>query len=127
MNEVIVNFLVLLPCYGEVAFDWLMWKNGKNDKPISTYVVRPVLFLGTVYLLWTTEGKELWKVSFLVLSAFLAFFPLFINWVRKKDICYTGQNPYDKIVAKIPCMARLWLFIWIYIVALCCYYYNSWF
>jgi hypothetical protein len=74
---IFIHVLMTLPVYGEALFDWIMWKvkGSGSDKPISTYVVRPILFLiggfGTSML---DKDRTIIAIAFYMIAAFLAFF-----------------------------------------------------
>ena len=124
---VTVHLSMLLPFYGEVVFDRIMWKLGKDDKPVSTWVVRPILFLIGGFIAWKLGDVELWRVIIVMFSGFLAFFNPVIGLVLKQGMCHLGDHWWDQQIKRIPCMFRLWLFVWLYIVALTIYYYNDWY
>jgi len=133
---VLVHASMLFPVYGESIFDALMWKfkGMGSDKPISTWVVRPILFAVGGFVAWWYGEKELWRVAFVMGTAFLAWFPLLINLVLKYGfkanikITHLGKGWWDTLLSKtlnkIPIM-RIWFFIWLYITALCTYYYYE--
>jgi len=123
----LTHLLMLLPIYGEAAFDKIMWNLGFEDKPISTWVVRPMLFIIGGFTAWMLDDKELWRVALVMGAAFAALFPLLINWVLGKPIGYLSKgNWYDRLMGKIkPDIMRIWLLIWLYITMLCVYYYYE--
>lgn len=121
-----VHLSMLLPIYGEGAFDFLMWKAGKDDKPVSTWVARPVFFAVGTFLAWIIGDKELWRIGIVMITAFLAFFNPQMGLILKKGICHLGKGWWDTLIGKIPgCAPRLWLFFWLYILSLCIYYYYE--
>ena len=120
---------MLLPVYGEAAFDWMVWKfkwfKGK-DKPFSTWVVRPILFVVGGYFAWRLGDKEWWNVGFVMITYFGALFPLLINWILKRPIGYLSDgNWWDRLMSKIHNASRIWGSIWLMILALCVYYYYE--
>lgn len=128
---ILIHLLMLLPIYGEGVFDKLVWRfkwfKG-NDKPFSTWVVRPILFITGGYFAWRLGNKELWRVGVVMFFAFLAWFPIFINLLRPKiSICDLGTDWWDNLLRKyLPhCAVRLWLFIWLWMLAMCIYYYYE--
>jgi hypothetical protein len=128
-TTILVHLMMLLPVYGEAAFDSMVWQygwfNGK-DKPFSTLVVRPILFVIGGYFAWRMGDKELWRVALVMAAAFLAWFPLLINWIRGEKPCHLGKNPWDRLMTKFqPCIFRIWFFIWLWITMLCVYYYYE--
>lgn len=128
LTIICVHLLMLLPVYGEVIFDNLVWKFkwfGGEDKPFSTWVVRPILFITGCLLAWWIGDKELWRVGFVMITAFLAWFNPIIGLCLVGKICHLGDNWFDKLIGRIHCLFRIWLFIWLYIVALCTYYYYE--
>lgn len=139
MNNVLVVIFVhlsmLLPVYGESIFDALMWKfkGMGSDKPVSTYVVRPVLFVVGGYFAWKLGDKELWRVGLVMATAFLAWFPLLINLILKHvfkaniRISHLGNNWWDRLMKKTLKigLVRIAFFIWLYLTALCIYYYYE--
>ena len=125
---ILVHLMMLLPVYGEAAFDSCVWHYGwfkGQDKPFSTWVVRPILFAVGGYFAWKMGDKELWRVALVMITAFLAWFNLLINWIRGEKPCYLGKNPIDQLLMKIPCLFRLWFFRWLWITMLCVYYYYE--
>ena len=68
MTILFIHLLMLLPVYGEAAFDSTMWWYYKDDKPWSTYVVRPILFLIGSYWAYRLGDKEWWRVIFVMVD-----------------------------------------------------------
>jgi hypothetical protein len=123
---IFIHVLMTLPVYGEALFDWIMWKvkGSGSDKPISTYVVRPILFLiggfGTSML---DKDRTIIAIAFYMIAAFLAFFPLLINVILGVRIGHLGNGWWDNLMKKFqPDIIRIWFFIWMWIVAFCLYY-----
>ena len=129
MKILFVHLLMLLPVYGEAAFDSCVWHFGwfkGKDKPFSTWVVRPILFAGGGYFAWRMGDKELWRVAFVMVTYFGAFFPLLINWIRGEKIGYLSSgNWWDVLMSKIHDAPRIWGTLWLVIVAVCVYYYYE--
>jgi len=114
---------MLLPVYGEAAFDSTMWYYGLEDKPWSTYVVRPILFImGGLAAYWLGD-REWWRVALVMITYFGAFFPLLINWIRGEKIGYLSEGSwYDRLMSKIHDAPRIWGSFWLVMLALCIYY-----
>lgn len=136
MNHFLAQLCFLIPVGGEALFDWVSWRvfgEGK-DKPWSTYVVRPILFLVAIALVVedpfirvTLLDKAWYEVLPVVVMDFVLFFPLVINLIRGEHPCYLGKGPYDKFVARVLpyCYVRYWLFVWLTCVANCYLYYYE--
>lgn len=123
---------MMSPIYLEALFDWLMWQskdkdgNPRNDKPISTWVVRPLLFAAGGTGAYFLGDKEWWAVALVMGGYFLALFPLLINWIKNKKPCYLSNgNPYDILMQRIPCAFRIWLLIWFALTMNCIYYWYE--
>lgn len=123
-DAILTHLSMLLPVYGEGIIDFILWSLGRDDKPWTTYVARPALFtLGFWGAWYWGTGTWYWTIAVMI-TAFWAFFPLLINLILGKPMGYLGQNPWDRLMAKIqPAWMRIWIFIWLYITAVCFYYY----
>ena len=127
---IFVHLIMLSPVLLEGAFDKLMWKlkGPGKDKPLSTWVVRPVLFIGVWLLVNRLEGGIHWsRPVFLTLAYFGLFFPLFINWLLGEEWYHIAKTDnkwsFDYWIAKLPGnWVYLWIRIWLVITALCVYY-----
>ena len=129
---ILIHLSMLLPVYGEVAFDAIIWKiycinkeSEKIEKFWSTFVVRPVLFALGFWGAWYFGDKEWWRIPPVMITAFWAFFPLLINVVLKRKLCHLGGGWWDTLIGKMHCLFRIWFFIWLYITMLCIYYYYE--
>ena len=123
--DVFIHFVTILPVFGEALFDVLMWKwkGMGSDKPISTWIVRPILLAAAVWGAWYLGDKELWKVALVTGTAFMAFFNPLMGIIVKKDPRHLGDNLWDNLIKRIPSgIMRIWIFVWIWIVAVCLYY-----
>jgi hypothetical protein len=138
MSHFLAQLCFLIPVGGEALYDWVCWRvfgEGK-DKPWSTYIVRPILFLVAITLVIQDPiiktvilDKEWWAVGSVVLADFILFFPLLINLIRGEKWYYVSKTDnkwtYDYWVGKIHAWPRLWLFIWLVLTANCLLYWYE--
>jgi predicted Na+-dependent transporter len=109
------------PVLLEVGFDNLMWHFGKSDKPISTWVVRPLLFgIAVIVVIESVvDNEEWWQVLAVVFCYHFLFFNYLINWTLKRPFFYLSKkNLADRLLANIPSWPRLFLQMWLLLVAI---------
>jgi len=124
---------MLSPVLLEGVFDKLMWKwkGPGSDKPISTWVVRPILWVGSWFAVYYIDADIGWfPPAFLIIAYFGLFFPLFINLllgVKWYHVAETDNKwSFDYWVNKIPGKwMYLWARIWLVFTALCVYYQDQ--
>jgi hypothetical protein len=125
MKELVIHLVLLVPVYGETLFDYLMWRAGKDDKPVSTFVVRPVLMVTSTIFVFIVSKKEWWIIVLLILSYHLLFFPLLINVVNNKKLSYLSDTQcYDRLMGRIPFIPRIF-FQFIVVATLLCLFYRD--
>ena len=119
-----IHVILLLPVYGEALYDALMWWNNKDDKPLSTWLVRPLLMIvaGIAVLLW--DGVEWWRIPPVIFSYFLLLFPLLINWIRGESWDYVSpsSNKYDIFIGRFDPRLRFGIFTLLVVLSLINYY-----
>ena len=87
-----MNYLILilafLPIVVEVPIDKKLWKEGKNDKPLTT-ILRYIVFLGLATILGTFGVMDWWQAFILLVAIHATFFDAAINKFNiKKGIFY---------------------------------------
>ena len=118
------HLIMLAPAFLEVGLDNLMWKLGLDDKPLSTWVARPIFFVLASWLVVRLNGQEWWQVLGVIGFYHLLFFPYLINWSLGRKFFYlSDKNPFDRLLKRAPNYPRLWLQIMLAIVVVCVYYY----
>ena len=126
MIYLLQHFIMLLPVPLEAAFDAILWARGKSDKPISTWVFRPLVFAGC--FLWANSYGlvDWWQILVLMGAYSFMFFNYLINAIRKEPFFYLSDgNWFDRQLKRLHNWPRLWLQIWLTILAICLYHYQN--
>jgi len=125
MNHLLAHFIMFLPVPIEVAFDKLMWYLGKDDKPISTWVLRPALWALAGLGVLTLTDRVWWQIAPVIVAYFGLSFNYIINGILGRPFFYLGEDWFDRQLSRLHNIPRLWAQIWITALALCLYFYDE--
>jgi hypothetical protein len=121
-----IHLLVLSPVLLEAAFDKWCWSRGKNDKPFSTYVLRPILFSVVVYYVGFMFNMKWLPTLFMVLSNHFLFFPLIINWILGRPFGYYSDKPfYDRFMKRFKSLPLFCFQVFVFISSIVWFYHVN--
>lgn len=85
MKELLIMLVALVPVGIEVILDISLWKDGRDDKPIST-IFRSLLMFAIALAFAITGISTAWQTMVLLAGTHFLFFDYTLNLVRFKKI-----------------------------------------
>ena len=103
MGNYIAFILAFVPIIAEIAFDKWMWSKGKSDKPLSTGLRMPFMYIILVAIgYFNGHNMEWWGATAFVVITHIALFDPVLNLCRGLDIDYhTYDNWYERFWMKV--------------------------
>lgn len=79
------------PIWIEIIYDKWLWKNDKDDKPIST-ILRAVFFILISIFFWAVDVAAIWQGGVLAFGMHLLFFDYSLNLGRGLNFFYHSEK-----------------------------------
>ena len=117
-----------LPVVGEIAFDHWRWKNGKDDKPLSTYLRVVAFVFLAIGMAFIVGVGNAWVVlitaGIFLFATHLLFFDYSLNVTRKgKHIFYHADGELWNVA---PWYGELFIKLVVYWSAWVAFFHWNW-